>query len=115
VEERTVATDLSRPVAPVHQVLCALQDPIRLEVVRRLSNAGGPVKCGDLYDSPPAGISKSTATHHFNILRDAGLIERLVIDGHVHQQLRARDIEAALPGVVGAIVAQANREAGHRG
>lgn len=55
-------------VAPVHQVLAALQDPVRLEMVRRLRNAGAPVKCQLLYD----GINKSTATHHFKILREAG-------------------------------------------
>ena len=41
--------------------------------------------CALLYD----GINKSTATHHFNILRDAGLTERLVVDGHTHQRLTA--------------------------
>ncbi|MBU8808760.1 ArsR/SmtB family transcription factor [Mycolicibacterium goodii] len=107
--ERTTVAEVSRPVAPIHQVLGALQDPIRLEIVRRLANAGGPVRCVDLYD----GISKSTATHHFNLLRDAGLMERHVVDGYVCQQLRMLEIEAALPGVLGSIVAQANREAGH--
>ena len=30
------------PVAPLHQVLAALQDPARLEMVRRLRNADTP-------------------------------------------------------------------------
>ena len=38
------------PVAPVLQVLGAIDDPVRLEVVRRLYNAGAPVQCGALYD-----------------------------------------------------------------
>ena len=66
-------------------VLGAMQDPVRLEMVRRLSNAANPLQCGALYDS----INKSTATHHFKILREAGLIERLVLDGLIYQRLRA--------------------------
>ncbi|WP_066901727.1 ArsR/SmtB family transcription factor [Mycolicibacterium houstonense] len=98
-------------VANLPALLAALHDPIRLEMVRRLHGAGGPVKCADLYD----GINKSTATHHFHILRDAGLIERVVSEGHIHQQLRARDVDAAMPGLLDAIVEQANRESGARG
>lgn len=100
-----------RPVASIHQVLSALQDPVRLEMVRRLHNAGGPVKCAALYD----GINKSTATHHFNILRDAGLIEREPADGHTHQRLRIEDVDAAIPGLLESVVGQANREAGQAG
>lgn len=101
-----LAEPVRHPVAPLRQVLCALQDPVRLEMVRRLHNAGRPVKCAELYD----GINKSTATHHFNILRDAGIIEREPVEGHTHQRLRIDDVDAAIPGLLGSVVAQANRE-----
>ncbi|WP_018603928.1 helix-turn-helix transcriptional regulator [Mycobacterium sp. 155] len=103
-----MAETVRHAVAPIRQVLCALQDPVRLEIVRRLYNAGRPVKCAALYD----GINKSTATHHFNILRDAGLIEREPVEGHTHQRLRTEDVDAAIPGLLDSVVAQANREAG---
>ncbi|MEV6253445.1 helix-turn-helix domain-containing protein [Nocardia sp. NPDC051911] len=93
------------PVATLPAVLSALQDPVRLEMVRRLSNAGTAVRCGALYEV----INKSTATHHFKILRDAGVIERLVIDGQTCQRLRTDELESALPGLVPTIVAAANR------
>lgn len=93
------------PVAPLPTVLAALQDPVRLEMVRRLSNAGAPVRCSSLYDA----INKSTATHHFKILREAGVIERVIVDGQVWQRLRATDVEAALPGLLPSIVDAANR------
>jgi DNA-binding transcriptional ArsR family regulator len=96
------------PVAALPAVLSALQDPVRLEMVRRLGNAGTAVRCGALYEV----INKSTATHHFKILRDAGVIERLIIDGHTCQRLRIDDLEAALPGLVPTIVAAANRARG---
>jgi DNA-binding transcriptional ArsR family regulator len=99
-------TDLSRtseltPVAPLQQVLGALADPVRLEMVRRLAAAGEePVACARLYD----GISKSTASHHFKTLREAGVIQRIVEDGQARQRLRRDDVEAAYPGVLASII-----------
>jgi DNA-binding transcriptional ArsR family regulator len=93
------------PVAPLPAVLGALQDPVRLEMVRRLSNAGDAVRCGALYEV----INKSTATHHFKILREAGVIERLIIDGQTCQRLRTEDLDDALPGLLPAIVDAANQ------
>lgn len=94
-------------VGPVQKVLAAIHDPVRLEVVRRLYNAAQPLQCGALYD----GINKSTATHHFKILREAGITERLVIDGLTYQRLRLDEVEAALPGLLGSVVDGANRDA----
>lgn len=93
-------------VAGVHQILAALADPVRLEMIRRLMNAGRPTQCALLYD----GINKSTATHHFKILREAGLTERLAIDGQIHQRLREDDVEVAVPGLLKSVVGKANRE-----
>src|SRR5262245_49883207 len=98
--------DLSRaseltPVSPLQQVLSALADPVRLEMVRRLAIAGeAPVACGQLYD----GISKSTASHHFKTLREAGIIQRVVDEGQVQQRLRRADVEAAYPDVLASII-----------
>ncbi|NKY59668.1 ArsR/SmtB family transcription factor [Nocardia flavorosea] len=91
-------------VAPLPTVLGALQDPVRLEMIRRLSNAGTALRCASLYD----GINKSTATHHFKILREAGITERLVVDGNTYQQLRTEALDAALPGLLAAVVDAAN-------
>ncbi|KRD05234.1 ArsR family transcriptional regulator [Mycobacterium sp. Root265] len=94
-------------VGPVQRVLAAIHDPVRLEVVRRLYNAGTPLQCGVLYD----GINKSTATHHFKILREAGITERMVIDGLTYQKLRLDEVESALPGLLASVVGGANRDA----
>jgi DNA-binding transcriptional ArsR family regulator len=103
------STDLGKdseltPVAGLQDVLAALADPVRLEMVRRLADAGEPVACSALYE----GISKSTASHHFKTLREAGVIQRLVIGGNTHQRLRSDDVEAAYPGVLTAIVRAAD-------
>jgi len=95
------------PVGSVQKVLAAIHDPVRLEIVRRLHNAGTPLQCGALYD----GINKSTATHHFRILREAGVTERLVIDGLTYQQLRRDQVDTAIPGLLDSVVVGANRDA----
>lgn len=89
------------PVGTLHDVLQALADPVRLEMVRRLAADGdGPIRCSALYD----GVSKSTASHHFKTLREAGITERSYVDGVVHHTLRREELEEALPGVVTSIV-----------
>src|SRR5690349_21283782 len=98
------------PVAALPEVLDALSDPVRLEMVRRLAADGGPVACSLLYD----GIGKSTASHHFKTLREAGLIERSARDGQTFQRLRVDEVEQALPGVLTAIVAAARQETSGR-
>lgn len=92
-----------QPVGSLQQVLAALADPVRLEMVRRLAERDEPIACADLYSD----ISKSTASHHFKTLREAGLTERLVIGGQTCQRLRVREVEEALPGVLTSVVAAA--------
>ena len=52
-------------------VLRALSDPTRREVVRLLARSG-PMSAGDLADR--FDLAKSTMSGHFNVLRQAGLI-----------------------------------------
>ncbi|QIS21532.1 ArsR/SmtB family transcription factor [Nocardia terpenica] len=100
----TKATVEAHPVGTVQAVLGALQDPVRLEMVRRLGNARAAVRCSLLYD----GINKSTATHHFKILREAGVTERIVEDGQTYARLRTDELDSALPGLIDAVIAAAN-------
>ncbi|WP_045076120.1 ArsR/SmtB family transcription factor [Psychromicrobium lacuslunae] len=94
------------PVAPLNQVLTAISDPIRLEMVRRLSVAGDKIQCSGLYE----GISRSTGTHHFKVLREAGVISR-VVEGHVvSQRLNELALEQRFPGLIPSLVAAANAE-----
>ena len=104
--DEVVVDDAPVPVAGIQQLLSALQDPVRLEMVRRLVAAGGEAQCKLLYD----GVGKSTAAHHFKILREAGVTERLAIDGTIHQRLRADDVDDAAPGLLAAVIGAAQRE-----
>ena len=92
------------PVAELtlERLLHALSDPTRLEIVRHLAKVG-VATCGDL----DAGRPKSSMSHHFRILRDAGLVHTRP-EGTVHQNsLRQADLEARFPGLLQAVLAQA--------
>ena len=93
--------EVALEVGSLGDVLAALSDPVRLEMVRRMYAEGGPAPCAQLYD----GVSKSTASHHFKILREAGVTDRSVVGGQTHQALRLEDVEATYPGVLSSILA----------
>jgi DNA-binding transcriptional ArsR family regulator len=83
-------------------VLHALSDPVRLDIIRTLGQAG-ELSCGALR----VPVSKSTLTHHLKVLRDAGLtwtrcegVQRLV-------SLRQQDVERRFPGLLGCVLDQA--------
>lgn len=94
------------PVAPLQAVLAALADPVRLEMVRRLHREQGPLACAELYD----GVTKATASHHFKVLREAGITRRADEGSQVRQQLRIDDVEAAYPGLLGSVLSAAQRQ-----
>lgn len=53
--------------------LAALADPVRLRIVSMLAAAPEGTACGcELED--PLGIAQPTVSHHFRILREAGLV-----------------------------------------
>jgi DNA-binding transcriptional ArsR family regulator len=84
-------------------VLYALGDPVRLEIVRALADRGD--LCCNAFD---ANIAKSTMSHHFRILREAGLIHSRK-DGTQHiNQLRRDDLELVFPGLLDVVLKAAN-------
>jgi DNA-binding transcriptional ArsR family regulator len=91
----------------LERLLYALSDPIRLGIVRHLAQLG-PATCGEL----DGGRPKSTVSHHFKVLREAGLV-RTEGYGTTHiNTLRRDDIEARFPGLLGAILEQPGEPAG---
>ena len=64
-----IANHPEREQIRLENVLTALGNPLRLAVVRRLA-AGGEHACGTLVQ----GLSKSTLTHHWRVLRESGVI-----------------------------------------
>ena len=81
-------------------VLHALSDPARLEIVRRLA-AGAEWSCGTF----ELGLSKATLSHHFRVLREAGMV-RTRPDGRKRLlSLREDDLNARFPGLLEAVLA----------
>jgi len=84
-------------------VLYALSDSIRLNIVRHLSRVEAAT-CGEL----DGGRPKSTVSHHFKVLREAGLVFT-ENTGTIHMnRLRHADIESRFPGLLAAILAQSH-------
>jgi DNA-binding transcriptional ArsR family regulator len=93
-QDPTVDLDLSL-------VLHALSDPQRRTIVRELAAREEPVACGTIQ----LEIGKSTRTHHFRVLREAGLIEQRRDGTRKLTTLRRAEIDAKFPGLLDAVLA----------
>ncbi|HWF31929.1 MAG TPA: helix-turn-helix domain-containing protein [Solirubrobacteraceae bacterium] len=85
-------------------VLHALSDPQRLRIVRKLSADPEPRACGSF----EMDVSKSTCTHHFRVLREAGVIEQQVLGTSRLNSLRREDLDERFPGLLDAVLASAD-------
>jgi DNA-binding transcriptional ArsR family regulator len=80
-------------------VLHALSDPARLAIVCRLAG-GDECTCGTF----DLALSKATLSHHFRVLREAGVV-RTRPDGRRRMlSLRRDDIESRFPGLLDAVL-----------
>jgi DNA-binding transcriptional ArsR family regulator len=80
-------------------VLEALVDPVRRSIVRQLDAAELDIKCGDF----DIAVHKSTATHHFKVLREAGLIRQYYVGTSRFNALRRSDLDQVFPGLLAAL------------
>ena len=85
-------------------VLHALSDPVRLKIVAHLAAADREHTCGS-FDVP---VTKSTCTHHFKVLREAGVIRQRQEGTTRLNALRRDDLEARFPGLLGTILEAAS-------
>jgi DNA-binding transcriptional ArsR family regulator len=83
-------------------VLQALGDPVRLSIVRDLYGSPEPQRPCGMFALP---VAKSTASHHFRVLREAGVISQRVIGRERLNELRSDDLEARFPGLLASVVA----------
>ncbi len=87
-------------IPDVTTVLAALADPIRLAIVLRLGECEDARACGS-FDLP---VTKSTLSHHFKTLRDAGIIQSRYEGTRKLISLRRADLEAVYPGLLGSVL-----------
>jgi DNA-binding transcriptional ArsR family regulator len=85
-------------------VLHALSDPVRLMIVAALQEG---------HDIAPTCVSiavpvtKSTCTHHFKVLREAGVIHQRPDGTSRRNTLRRHDLDARFPGLLDAVLTAA--------
>jgi DNA-binding transcriptional ArsR family regulator len=95
--------DLSLP-----NVLYALGDPLRLRIVGQLAVADEAISCGDI--SVVHEVPKSTGSHQFKVLREAGLIRMVPQGRRVLVSLRREDLEARFPGLLDTVLQAYDRQ-----
>ncbi|BCW40285.1 transcriptional regulator [Arthrobacter sp. StoSoilB3] len=81
-------------------VLHALSDSIRLKIVRDLATGHDDMAC-IAFELP---VSKSTSTHHFRVLREAGVIRQRYRGTSRISKLRDDDLQARFPGLLEAVL-----------
>lgn len=94
----------SRDMAEVElvDVLRALADPARLQIVRRLGDGQPCAKAPEVWED--LNLSKSTMSHHFRTLRESG-VTRTVVHGRTHTvQLRKEELAEKFPGLIESIL-----------
>jgi DNA-binding transcriptional ArsR family regulator len=79
-------------------VLHALSDPARLEIVRALA-ADGERQCGTF----DLGLTKATRSHHLKVLREAGITDTRMEGTARFVTLRRGELDAKFPGLLDAV------------
>ncbi len=80
-------------------ILHALSDPVRLRIVSLLAE-GGEQTCGS-FGLP---IAKSTCSHHFRVLREAGVVAQRVDGKCRYNRLRSDELEQRFPGLLDSVL-----------
>ncbi|MFI1399701.1 ArsR/SmtB family transcription factor [Streptomyces sp. NPDC020681] len=92
--------------APVHThpddvsvltALSALADPVRIQLVRELAGSGDWTRSCGSFDVP---VGKAALSHHFTVLRGAGLVEQRDQGPRRVNRLRREEFDARFPGLL---------------
>ncbi|WP_432404789.1 ArsR/SmtB family transcription factor [Wukongibacter sp. M2B1] len=80
-------------------ILNALGDPIRLNIIKNLSN-----QCETTCSGCNIDLSKSALSHHFKVLRESGLIKVRIEGKQRFLSIRYYELEERFPGLLNAII-----------
>lgn len=81
-------------------VLQALGDPVRLQIVRILDQADGAIACNEM----GLPVAKSTGSHHLKVLREAGVVRAQADGTRRYYTLRHDDLERRFPGLLDSVL-----------
>ena len=91
---------------PLHVVMQALSDPCRVAIVRQLLQANGrAMACNEVH----LKVSKATRSHHFEVLRGAGIIFTRTEGTKCMTSLRNKEFNKHFPGLLKLISGSGNK------
>lgn len=93
----------SLEMIPLAAVMQALSDPCRLTIVRALLRK---VSCELACSEIPLDVSKATRSHHFDVLRDAGVIFTRCEGTKCMTSLRKKEFNKRFPGLLKLVAAE---------
>jgi len=82
---------------PVLTALAALADPVRVQLVRELAASEDWSRSCGTFDVP---VGKAAKSHHFAVLRAAGLVEQRDEGPRRVNRLRREEFDARFPGLL---------------
>ena len=86
-------------------IMYAFADPTRIEIIRQLVKSDRAMTCGELNLNRP----KSSMSHHFKILREAGVLET-IIEGKEHlNTLRLKEVNEKFPNLLSVLLEIINK------
>jgi DNA-binding transcriptional ArsR family regulator len=77
--------------------LSALADPVRRSILRQLASEPDWSRTCGSFDVP---VEKGTSTHHFSVLRRAGLLEQRDVGTRRLNRLRRAEFDRRFPGLL---------------
>lgn len=84
----------------IEAVIAALDHPVRLRVIRTLAAANREMTCTEILPD----MTKSSASHHWRVLRENGIVEQRRDGKYLYQRLRREDLDSRFPGVLDAVI-----------
>ena len=88
---------------PLTSVLQAVADPCRQTIIRTLHQAKGRALACNEFE---LDVSKATASHHFEALRNAGVIETHAEGTKCLSRLLEKELNRRFPGLLKLILAE---------
>jgi len=86
----------------LHVIMQALSDPCRMAIVRELLRARGrPLACNQVR----LEVCKATRSHHFEVLREAGIVHTQTEGTKCLTSLRTKELNRRFPGLLKLIAA----------
>ena len=85
----------------LQHALEAVADPVRRSILRTLAAEPDFSRACGTFDLP---VAKATASHHFAVLRAAGLLEQVDQGSRRLNRLRREEFDARFPGLLALVL-----------